>query len=862
MLGNNNSKITNKISRRILKANKMRNIFTILAIALTTLLITVIITGGITFYNSYKTFNMISNYGVDSDGYINVTDESLDKLKEIDRVDKIGVAQLASTDTAKNKEFLNENIIIQSADKNTYDMMAIIPIEGNYPKKEDEVLVPTWVLDVLDVPNKVGEKISLDLVIGGEVKTFDFKLSGYYESLVSRGAGRTSIFVSQDFINKYSKEIESIDGGKVAYVNVKTLNENSTFEEAKDEMENLVNEIGATMGKAHPKYEDKGIVFDSNKIEQILVILVGILLMVFTGYLIIYNIFYISVSKDIRFYGLLKTIGTTSKQLKKIILKQALKLSIIGIPLGLILGYLIASFVLPLALKVTTFGNVVVVSKNPIIFLLATLFSLLTVIISCRKPGKIAGKVSPIEAVKFVSLDDSKSKKTNKSGMNGGKLHKMAWSSILKNKKRVTLSIISISLSSVIVIFTVNATLGMDPIAHAENQMVSDIEVNNNIGHFWGEEEYKPINQELIKKISDLEGVKEVTPLYSVIEEDDEGNTFGFGVDIILDGKFKEEINDLMESEKNYMWLSKIDLAKDLIRTEVVGLKSENLDKELEGLDVIDGKIDEEKLKTGNYLIYYTDSGRPINLKVGDILPLKFRVKDENGDSKEIKKEFEIMAIVSKNKKDKRVNNLLNLNIEEEELKTIFPNPDQYIKQLNIELYDGVDIGDMDKKITDILVKSENRTLGLLSKNYYIEGIKEMKAIFLIIGSILSLILGIIGVINIINTMLTSIFARKVEFAMLESIGMTKKQLKKMILFEGIYYIGSISILIIPLGFIVAFVAPMLLPPISGGFNLGVCLISILVALIIISILMITVPLIGYNLVSKESIVKRLRDLE
>lgn len=426
MLGNNNSKITNKISRRILKANKMRNIFTILAIALTTLLITVIITGGITFYNSYKTFNMISNYGVDSDGYINITDESLDKLKDIDRVDKIGVAQLANMDTAKNKEFLNENIILQSADKNTYDMMAITPIEGDYPKKEDEVLVPTWVLDVLDLPNKVGEKISLDLVIGGEVKTFDFKLSGYYESLVSRGAGRTSIFVSQDFINKYSKEIENIDGAKIAYIDLKTLNENSTFEEAEGEIENLVNEIRATRGKVHPKYEDKGLVFDSSKTEQILAISVGILLMIFTGYLIIYNIFYISVSKDIRFYGLLKTIGTTQKQLKKIIIKQALRLSIIGIPIGLFLGYLIASVLLPLALRVTTFGNIVIVSKSPLIIVLSVVFSLVTVLISCNKPGKIAGKVSPIEAVRFLSLDDSKSKKKSKKGINGAKLYKMA----------------------------------------------------------------------------------------------------------------------------------------------------------------------------------------------------------------------------------------------------------------------------------------------------------------------------------------------------------------------------------------------------------------------------------------------------
>lgn len=66
-----------------------------------------------------------------------------------------------------------------------------------------------------------------------------------------------------------------------------------------------------------------------------------ILLIVFTGYLIIYNVFQISVAGDIRFYGLLKTIGTTPRQLRRIIRLQALTLSAVGIPIGLVIGWLI-----------------------------------------------------------------------------------------------------------------------------------------------------------------------------------------------------------------------------------------------------------------------------------------------------------------------------------------------------------------------------------------------------------------------------------------------------------------------------------------------------------------------------------------
>ena len=78
------------------------------------------------------------------------------------------------------------------------------------------------------------------------------------------------------------------------------------------------------------------------------------LLIIFTGYLIIYNIFQVSVTGDIRFYGLLKTIGTTPRQLRHIITQEALFLCIIGIPVGLLLGYGIGAVLTPIALETTS----------------------------------------------------------------------------------------------------------------------------------------------------------------------------------------------------------------------------------------------------------------------------------------------------------------------------------------------------------------------------------------------------------------------------------------------------------------------------------------------------------------------------
>ena len=861
MLENNNKEIIKKLSNRSLKVNKMRNVFAILAIALTTLLITTTITGGITFYNTNKAYMNVSTYGIEADGYININDE--ESLKRIDNIKKMSVVQLASEDTIKNSALAKEQVVLEATDdKAAYEMMAIVPIEGAYPKDAEDILLPTWVLDLLEIDKKVGERVNLDIVINEEVKSIEFNLCGYYESLVTRGVGRTRALVSNKFVDKYNKNITNIEGTKTAYVNLKNIKSNSSYETVQDELEKISNEIGGNKAKAHPKYEKaEGGKINNDVIQQGIAVLIAIILVIATGYLIIYNIFYISVTKDLKFYGLLKTIGTTSKQLKRIIIKQAFKLSSIGIPIGLILGYGVAVLILPIALSFTVFGNIVIVSKSPVIFILSIMFSLLTVLISCNKPGKIAGKVSPIEAVRFVSSDADKSKKKDKKGTNGAKLHKMAWGNMVKSKKRVILSVLSISLSAIIVIFTVNTTIGIDPKKHAEDQMAADISVNNVIGQFWGKAEYQPITEDIISKIQALDFVKDLRKNYSAIVPTTDGMMFDFGVELKLEGKLKDEFDLGEKSGNQNIRYSMISPTDNKIKTNITALNSNRLDEELKKFEVIDGEINAEKFKTGDYIIYNVFEGDPNVIKVGDIIPFTMMIKDKDDNFKEVIKEFEVMAIVADRTEGGSVNNIDNFNIEEAAFKELFPNYKDYIRSIDIDLKDNVDLVMADNEINKIINESGNIMLLLTSKNFYIEGMKEMKSIFLIVGGVLAFILGFIGLINVSNTMITSMISRRVEFAMLESIGMTKSQQKKMIIYEGLYYIALTSIVIIPVGLITSFIAPMMLP-IAGGFNLISYLISVLLSLILISVLIISVSLIGYRCISKESLIERLRVVE
>lgn len=862
MLKNNNREIIKKLSNRSLKVNKMRNIFAILAIALTTLLITTTIVGGITFYNTNKVYTNVSSYGVDADGYIDFNIENIDKLNNIDNIKKKGIIQLASTDVIQNEVLLAENVcLFATDDKDAYEMMAVVPIEGTYPKKANDILLPSWVLDVLNINKNIGETVSLDIVINNEVKSIDFNLCGYYESLVIRGTGTIRVFVSNEFISKYNKGITEIEGTTTVLLTLKNINSNSNYDTVQEELNKISNEIDGTKAKVHPKYDSEKSISGDSQIQQFIAIAVGIVLIIATGYLIIYNIFYISVSKDIKFYGLLKTIGTTSKQLKRIIIRQALKLSIIGIPIGLVLGYAVATFIIPMALSVTFMGNIVVVSKSPLNFILSILFSLVTVLISCNKPGRIAGKVSPIEAVRFVSSDAGNLKKKNKKGTNGAKLNKMAWSNIVKNKKRVMLSVLSISLSAVIVIFTISATLGIDPEAHAENEVVADIQIVNVVNQFHGKVEYQPINEDLINKVKELDIVEDARINYKAITPDEDGIIYDFGVEFVLSGKLKEEVKRGIESGNQNIMTTNLGFADNMMMANLTALKADRLGKELEKFEIIDGKIDEEEFKKGDYIIYNVGVGESYVIKAGDILPLTMKIPDEDGVVKEVTKEFKVMAVVGDSTGGFSASNMTELNIEENAFKELFPNYNNYIKSIDIDLKDNVDLTEADEEIGKIINESGNTMLFLSSKNYYIDAMEEMKLIVSLIGGTVALILGFIGIINVINTMLTSIISRKLEFSMLESIGMTNSQSKKMILFEGMYYIILTAVLVIPLGLVASFLAPMMLP-IYGGFKIGIYLVSVIVAMSIISIIMLIVPLIGYRDISKESIVERLRIAE
>lgn len=167
----------------------------------------------------------------------------------------------------------------------------------------------------------------------------------------------------------------------------------------------------------------------------------GMLLVFIAGYFIIYNIFQISVASDIQFYGRLKTLGTTTRQIRKIIYGQGNRLCAIGIPAGLIVGYSLGVLLVPALLP--TMETKLTISVNPVIFIGAALFSYVTVLISCMLPARLAGKISPIESLRYTDTDSTahsyRKNKQYKHTKNGASLSAMAWANLWRNRKRTVM---------------------------------------------------------------------------------------------------------------------------------------------------------------------------------------------------------------------------------------------------------------------------------------------------------------------------------------------------------------------------------------------------------------------------------------
>ncbi|MDO4541772.1 MAG: ABC transporter permease [Bacillota bacterium] len=843
MLKVKNKKAIGNLANKSFKANSTRNLIAIIAIALTAILFTSLFTMSLGAMDAFQQATMRQSGG-DGHGVLKyMTEKQYDDVKDHPLIDELSYCRILCDDL-ENEEFLKRRAEFWYYDDVGLKLGFVDLADGHKPEKENEVIADTTTLELLGVPREVGAPLSLSLRIRDQVVTRDFVLAGWWESDPAFNVGQ--IFSSRAYVNAHEDELVNTyyeDYSLAGAINSYIMFKNSFNIEEK--LETVITESGYSIDEDDADF----IAYNANwaylannftpDLGTVAAIIGGLLLIILTGYLIIYNIFQISVTKDIRFYGLLKTIGTTTKQIRRIIRRQALLLSTIGIPIGLIIGFFIGKSLVPLLINNTAFaGSQYVVSPNPFIFIGAGIFALVTVIISTLKPGRMAAKVSPVEAVRYTEGGEKLRKKPKKTA-NGGKLSRMALSNLGRNKRRTILVMISLSLSLVLLntVFTVSRSIDMDEYVSRfcdTDFLAAHADYFNH--EFMGVE--NQASETMINAIEQQPGYEEGGRFYG-------GREQGFSV--------RDSKNTTQDYNKNKFG--------DFI-SAVYGAD----DFPLLNLDLIDGELDYEKLMSGDYIleaVHLDDYNRPqaeySHFKVGDKVTIGRYARDAEGNALEYEtREFTVLGHVALKyyTASDGIGWDYNFYLPSAVYKGMVEDPAIMSFVFNVE--DHME-GDMEAFLKDYTENAEI-TMNYSSKATTVASFQDLYNTFLVVGGGLSGIIGLIGILNFINAVLTSIMTRRREFAMLQSIGMTRQQLRKTLIFEGLYYAAGTGLLSLILG--VAF-SLLVVKPLTGQmwFLSYSFIIRPLVALIpLLFILGAIVPMVCYGTAGRSSVVERLRE--
>lgn len=836
---NNNNEVIKRISKRSLKFNKIRNTFAIIAIILTTFMLASVFSIGISFAKNYKVMQLRMQGSIATTMLPNPTEKQIEKIKELDIFKSIGseidVGEIVDKDLEKNKI----SISMQYNDENYWEEQrkpCVSNVKGNYPTKENEIMISTKSLEFLELKNiKLGDKIKLSYKIKEDIKEEEFIISGIYTDYAFT-QGNSLMLVSKEFVNNNKL---SLEGDGILCMSVKDKYKKTSPKILK---ENIIINKGQEFIY---NYE-----LDGDSLESIIngVLLVGIIVLfiIVSGYLLIYNVIYISVIKDINFYGLLKTIGTSPKQIKKIVRGQVFRLSIIGIPIGLFMAALVSFGLVPLTISNFFDGyasNIMPdeVSFNPIIFILTTLFSFFTVILSCRKPAKIASSISPIEAMRYVGSEQGNRKVSRKS-TNGGKLYKMAWYNVFRDKKRSTIVFLSLFMG-IITFLSVNTFVKSVNVQNYINRYLSnDFELQDNTLR-------GSLTNDNIQYLKNIEGVKSLNVDKAAYMKIDFSNDI---FSSLIEEQLKNE--GLGQSQINSS-LKQLKEDRDFSYSWIDGVDDYAIERYNE---TTKDKIDLEEFKKGKIVLVELAFGKHFNydkFKQLDGKSLVLTSKDSNK-----KEEFTIKlindeeAIFNGRGLPKKVG-IPVIYMSSSVLENINKEIINYFVSINVnEKYES----SIKEKLDSFSRKYE---LEFTAKTERIKEFSNMNMTINVLGGGASLILLLIGLLNFINVMITGVNSRIKELSIMESIGMTKKQVKKMLTIEGLYYAGITTVFISTIGMAIVYGVAILSKKIADYAVFVFPTVPLVILIISIFIVCSVTPSIVFKSSSKKNITERIREM-
>ncbi len=828
MFQNNNKAIVKRLVKRTLSSDRRRNFFVIAAITLTTFMIASVFSIG---HSEYKTVNMQDmrmQGSLSQMGFNRPTEEQLRKLHTLDYVKIIGIgARIGQLSDNSSMDKLNETEIIY-VDHTQWQTMfgpTFTNIVGRYAEDENEIMLSRYMLDAMGITKpQIDMELSLTFIIDGtnEVITKTFILSCIYTEYTHiKRDGYGSIYVSSAFAESYNKLTADNSIVNVIFNDERHVGEN---------IERLKQDLNFT---EYQSYIQNPAITDNNGWSaDYTALLVLSLFLMSAGCLLIYNVMYISVSRDVRFYGMLKTLGTTPNQIRSIVVGQVMRLCVVGVPIGCAAAAAVSLIIVPAIIVNSGIQTGAVVSFSSFIYLGAAVFAVITAVLGAITPAKKAANITPLEALKFTG---EQIHRTSGRSSRNTRPYKMALRNIFRDRKRAALVILSLFLGMTSFTAVMTVVSGIDIDNYVNAQYDYDFVLSS------AQTEKPFLDESFVKEVSELSGFKEIgitTLGHAQMQYSEKlklyanwlGQKYGDSNDnMVENGAFKIEHGirgiDLLELKLLNKTLKHPVDEKAFERGEIalINILDDSLSSEyFSGVTSLDIKFDGEE--------------RMIQMPIiGVVSYVDFR----SGAYKSITTQYSPMEILVSNRfiRKHSIPQILYIDANVE-------------NGADEEVYNRLN-GMLDSLTVQMISRYDGRKI-----------MQETKTIMIVLGGGLSMILGFIGICNFINVMSVGVVSRKLELATLESIGMSKRQMKSMLRSEGLGYAVITMLISGSLGSIISYAIFRLFQKTFVYADFTYPLIPVLILDAVIILICLITPQVSYRGISKMTLVERLREAQ
>lgn len=869
-----NQRCIRMLSQKSLRLSLARNGVVIIAIILTTLLFTSLFTIMASLGEAVQDNMFRQVGGKQHAGFKFVNETEVEILKDDPLIKAYGLRRIVGM--PREAPFHKSHVEVSWSDRNQAQWMYCEPTIGRLPAENtQEAATDTRILDLLGITPEVGAPFTLRFDVDGVETTQSFILSGWWpydEAMVAN-----HVLIPESRVEAIFAELgtEGRDG-------MTTLWDLSVMFHHDTRIEPKIEQILTNHGyQSHSPGEDNYIATGINwgynsarlakQMDLVTAVAIGVVLFVIglTGYLIINNVFRLSLTHDIRYYGLLKTIGTTPRQLRKIIYYQALFLSVVGIPLGLLAGWLFGSRLTPLVIGQLQGMTPDVIALNPWIFIFSGFFAAMTVLLSCLRPMRLAGRVSPVDAVRYVEGQDMKRRRKS------GKVTPlaMAWANLRRHPRKTVLTLLSLTLAVLLMNLTVTFTAGFDMDKYL-NKVVADFVLADaryfrTTGTLFDEGMALPI--ETIDTLGQQKGVTTLGKVYGktgVVQEFVEEKDFR-----ISHGQRQDEA----EIERIITTQTRHTDDRLVVSAQLYGMDEGVLQKittntgdlALLGQDTIAAVYtmdDYGRVKSGSHWAEVDDL---VTLQYADaytyVDPETGAPVDPNSGANYVtnvigarEKTYRVVATVA-------IPHSLSYRYYGED--AFLLDADTFIQdtgtdQVMLAALDVTDEANPDMETyLSHFTRNEQSQYDYESRATYQSEFEGFRTMFLILGGALSFVVGLVGILNFFNVIFTGIHSRRREFAVMQAIGMTNKQLQLILAYEGLFY----AVCTVGLSLLLSLaVFPIFVGALSQWlwfFSFRFLLSPVLIVVVSLIVLGCTIPLVIYRIKGQPNVIERLRQI-